>query len=64
MPLLNQREAALELHLSERTLERLRVAGGGPRFLKAGAAVRYRELDLRSWIEARLINSTSERKVS
>ena len=64
MPLLNQREAALELRLSERTLERLRVCGGGPRFLKAGAAVRYRELDLKSWIEARLVNSTSERKVS
>jgi predicted DNA-binding transcriptional regulator AlpA len=64
MPLLNQREAAMSLRLSERTLERLRVAGGGPRFLKAGKAVRYREVDLERWIEARLFNSTSERKVS
>jgi excisionase family DNA binding protein len=64
MSLLTQREAAMSLRLSERTLERLRVTGGGPRFLKAGKAVRYREADLQAWIEARLFNSTSERKVS
>jgi hypothetical protein len=64
MPLLNQREAAMSLRLSERTLERLRVSGLGPRFLKAGKAVRYREIDLQAWIEARLFNSTCERKVS
>jgi excisionase family DNA binding protein len=60
MSLLTQREAALSLRLSERTLERLRVSGGGPRFLKAGKVVRYREADLQAWIEARVRGSTSE----
>ena len=64
MSLLTQREAALSLRLSERTLERMRVSGLGPRFVKAGAAIRYRKIDLERWIEARLFNSTSERKVS
>lgn len=62
--LLTQRDAATLLALSVRTLERLRLAGGGPKFLKAGKAVRYRESDLEIWIEARLFNSTSERKMS
>jgi hypothetical protein len=34
MTLLTQREAALVLRLSERTLERWRVAGIGPRFAR------------------------------
>jgi len=34
MALLTQREAALALRLSERTLERWRVAGIGPRFVR------------------------------
>ena len=29
--------------MSPRTIERLRVAGTGPKFLKAGKSVRYRE---------------------
>ena len=33
-PLLTQREAAGLLRLSERTLERQRLQGGGPRYLK------------------------------
>lgn len=36
MTLLSQREAATLLHLSERTLERWRVAGDGPRFVAGG----------------------------
>ena len=58
--LLTQREAALALRLSERTLERLRVAGGGPRFVKAGRAVRYREADIERWIADRAVSSTSQ----
>jgi excisionase family DNA binding protein len=58
--LLTQAEAARVLRLSERTLERLRVSGGGPLFVKAGRAVRYREADLETWIDARVVSSTSE----
>jgi excisionase family DNA binding protein len=58
--LLTQPEAARLLRLSERTLERLRVAGGGPLYVKAGRAVRYREADLEAWIAARVVSSTSQ----
>ena len=44
--LLTQAEAAEILRLSQRTLERFRVSGLGPRFIKAGHSVRYREADL------------------
>jgi excisionase family DNA binding protein len=57
--LLTQSEAAKVLRLSERTLERLRLSGGGPLYVKAGRAVRYRESDLESWIDARVVSSTS-----
>ncbi len=58
--LLKQAEAARVLGLSERTLERLRVRGTGPRFVKAGRLVRYREADLEAWTMARVRSSTSE----
>jgi excisionase family DNA binding protein len=62
--LLTQREAATLLRLSERTLERFRVQGTGPVYVKAGRLVRYREADLEAWIAARVINSTSEEATS
>lgn len=58
--LLTQVEAARWLRLSERTLERLRLHGGGPMYVKAGRSVRYREADLEAWIAARVVSSTSE----
>jgi predicted DNA-binding transcriptional regulator AlpA len=61
LPLLTQRQAAALRRLSERTLERLRVAGTGPRFVRAGGrSVRYREVDLEAWIASRVVGSTSE----
>jgi len=58
--LLTQTEAAKILRLSERTLERLRVSGVGPSFIKAGRSVRYRERDIEAWIAARVVSSTSQ----
>jgi excisionase family DNA binding protein len=58
--LLTQKEAAIALRLSERTLERLRVSGTGPQYVKTGRLVRYREADLEAWITARIVGSTSE----
>lgn len=60
MQLLDQREAAKLLRLSERTLERLRLQGGGPKYVKMGRAVRYCAGDLEAWISARVVSSTSE----
>jgi predicted DNA-binding transcriptional regulator AlpA len=62
MTLLTQREAALALRLSERTLERWRVSGDGPPFAKLGRRIGYRESDLEAWINSRLVGSTSERR--
>jgi excisionase family DNA binding protein len=58
--LLSQRDAATLLALSERTLERLRVNGGGPRFIKVGASVRYQQEALERWVAAQERGSTSE----
>lgn len=57
---LTQAEAADVLRLSQRTLERHRIAGTGPRFIKAGARVLYREADLHEWTEGRTFLSTAE----
>ena len=61
MTLLTQREAALVLRLSERTLERLRVQGAnGPRFLKLNRSIRYDQQELERWAASRVVRSTSE----
>jgi excisionase family DNA binding protein len=60
MTLLTQKEVAAELRLSQRTLERWRVSGDGPRFVKAGRRVAYRAADLDAWIASRVRSSTSE----
>ena len=60
MTLLNQREVAARLRLSERTLERSRVTGDGPPFVKAGRRVLYRPDDIDAWIASRVRTSTSE----
>jgi hypothetical protein len=58
--LLTQRDAALALRCSERTLERLRCSGLGPRYIKTTRKVLYRESDLDAWLTARSVCSTSE----
>ncbi len=61
---LNSEEAGRILRLSARTLERMRVEGSGPKYLKAGrgtrARVLYRPADLDLWLESRTFSSTSE----
>ncbi len=52
--------AAAHLHLSKAYVEKLRLAGGGPTFLKLGRAVRYRRSDLDRWLDAQARTSTSE----
>jgi hypothetical protein len=58
--LLSQREAAVLLGLSPRTLERLRCTGFGPPYVKACRRVLYRPSDLDTWIAERVVSSTSE----
>jgi predicted DNA-binding transcriptional regulator AlpA len=58
--LLTTPEAARFLHLSCRTLERLRLEGSGPRYCKLRRSVRYRQADLESWLADSARHSTSE----
>ncbi len=57
---LDTHQAAAKTGLSNSTLRKLRLTGGGPRFMKLGRAVRYREEDLEAWLTARVVQSTSE----
>jgi len=59
--LLTQREAALTLSLSVRSMERMRSRGGGPKFVRLSRGrVAYQECDLAEWIAKRVVSSTSE----
>ncbi|WP_325047946.1 helix-turn-helix transcriptional regulator [Hyphomonas pacifica] len=60
LSLLNTRQAAERLGLSARTLESLRVSGGGPEYIKLGRSVRYEHDAIETWIEDRKMASTSE----
>jgi hypothetical protein len=58
--LLDERSAAKFLNISVRSLQRYRVDGGGPTFIKIGAKrICYLVRDLTSYIEARRFASTS-----
>ncbi len=57
---LNTRQAAAHLGLSTRTLDRYRVSGEGPVFLRFGGRVRYLREDLDDWAKTRRRKSTSD----
>ena len=59
-PFLNTDQAAHYVGLSRRTLEKMRTAGGGPRFRKHGRYVRYHIDDLDEWSAEHVKTSTSE----
>lgn len=59
--LVSQERAAEILGVSERFLERRRVRGGGPPFVRVSPrAIRYRVSDLEAWIAERTHDSTAE----
>lgn len=60
MDIFDTPKAAEYITLAPGTLERLRVQGSGPPYLKLGRSVRYRRTDLDQWMESRLTSSTSE----
>lgn len=57
---LGETDAATILGLAVATLQKYRVTGGGPTFMKLGRAVRYDPRDLEEWKAARRVRSTSE----
>lgn len=60
--LVDTKGAADHTALAPNTLEKMRVAGEGPPFVKLGRAVRYRLCDLDAWAASRLTTSTSEQR--
>ncbi len=58
--LLTVEEAAAELRVSKSYLDKQRVHGNGPQFMKLGRRVRYRRADLHAWLGQRRFGSTSE----
>lgn len=61
---LTSQEASDLVRISIRTLEKMRVEGTGPRYLKAGGGKRsrvlYLEQDIAAWLEEHAHHSTSE----
>lgn len=55
---LTNNEAAAYLRLSPRTLEKLRITGGGPRFHKFGRRVMYALIDVEAWASERSFETT------
>jgi len=53
--LLTEVQAAVFLNLSVRTLQAWRIKMAGPRFVRAGRAIRYRRSDLVAWIDANTV---------
>jgi hypothetical protein len=58
--LLTASDAAEVLYVSPKTLERWRLEGFGPRWIRVGRKPLYRLSDLIDWIDANTVNSTSE----
>ena len=58
-PFLNTAQAAHYICLSPKTLEKMRVEGGGPKFRKHGRYVLYHIRDLEHWSSTRAHDSTT-----
>ncbi|PVE20644.1 hypothetical protein DC522_31085 [Microvirga sp. KLBC 81] len=59
-PYLLQTQLSELLKISARTLERWRVEGVGPTYIKAGRRVLYRREDVEIWLSGHARQSTSE----
>lgn len=53
-------EAARWAKVSESFLNKARLTGGGPKYVRLGRAIRYRVEDLEAWARAGAADSTSE----
>ena len=58
---LRVRDAADHLGMGASTLNKLRLTGGGPPFVKHTSIVLYDRADLDRWAEERKVRSTSQR---
>jgi predicted DNA-binding transcriptional regulator AlpA len=60
MQTLNVVEAANYSGISKSTLDKRRVYGGGPIFIKIGGRVVYDQFDLDSWLTGKKVANTSQ----
>lgn len=60
-PLLTEREAAPQLSRSEAALRDWRYRGGGPKYVKLGGKIRYRQSDIDAYIAANTHTPTDHR---
>jgi hypothetical protein len=60
MQTLNVVQAAGYASISKSTLDKLRVYGGGPIYIKVGARVVYDRVDLDTWLVGKKIANTSQ----
>ncbi len=58
--LINTKGVSRMTGLSESTLTKLRMTGGGPKFIKLGRSVVYDPSDVEAWIDNHRVSSTSE----
>lgn len=59
--LLTVEQAAQYLACGVSTLNKMRITGGGPIFIKIGARVAYRVADLDQFVERHRVKSTAKR---
>lgn len=59
-PLWDEKECAAYRGCAVSTLQKERVRGDGPPFVKQSRLIRYRPEDVREWIAARVFRSTAE----
>jgi hypothetical protein len=57
--LLTEAQTSDFLNLSIRTLQAWRMRNAGPKFVRAGRAIRYRRRDLTAWMDAHTMSSAS-----
>lgn len=57
--LIDARILAMRLGLSIQALANYRLRGKGPKFIRIGRTIRYREADIREWLTAGLVNPSS-----
>ena len=60
MDTLNVDKAAEYTNISKSSLNKLRVYGGGPIFIKVGARVVYDRVDLDTWLIGKKVANTSQ----
>jgi excisionase family DNA binding protein len=58
--LISTKDAARLLGVHYNTLCKWRIRGVGPRFVKAGTMVRYRQSDIEVWLQSRTYSNTTE----